>query len=303
VSRASCSTPGAASTTSPASWTAARWPFARSVVWYRSTGSWPTCVGYSSTVVSDQGHLDRNRRQRRLGEGDQPYPRRPPGAKPQQPRDRDEEPRRSAGEPRCRGRVLTRGPRSDPHRLAVSDAPADNPAAGPHLHPDLQPGRIGGDVDQPRRGAARRGRARVRCNANPPDPARRRTARTRPPPRPGCAGCTGPSARRQSPRHPTPPKTSPPRGDERAITIVEIVPAADGFGPRLRSVTATVSTPSTVRPRCVPLSWPRLLPAALRSGWPGRRVRRGSQPARAAPSRRRRRDLPGRAHPTGGPVA
>jgi hypothetical protein len=85
--------------------------------------------------------------------------------------------------------------------------------------------------------------------------------------------------------------------------LVEIVPVADGFGPGLRSVTATVSTPSTVRPRCVPPSWPRLLPAALRSGWPGRRVRRGSEPARAAPSRRRRRDLPGRAHPTGGPVA
>jgi hypothetical protein len=54
VSRASSSTPVAASTTSPASWTAARWPFARSTVWYRSTGSGPTSVGYSSTVVSDQ---------------------------------------------------------------------------------------------------------------------------------------------------------------------------------------------------------------------------------------------------------
>jgi hypothetical protein len=54
VSSASSSTPVAASTTSPARWTVARWPLARSAVWYRSTGSGPTSVGYSSTVVSDQ---------------------------------------------------------------------------------------------------------------------------------------------------------------------------------------------------------------------------------------------------------
>ena len=54
VSSASSSTPVAASTTSPARWTVARWPRARSTVSYRSTGSGPTSVGYSSTVVSDQ---------------------------------------------------------------------------------------------------------------------------------------------------------------------------------------------------------------------------------------------------------
>src|SRR4029453_14626506 len=54
VSSASSSTPVAASTTSPARWTAARWPLARSAVSYRSTGRGPTPVGYSSTAVSDQ---------------------------------------------------------------------------------------------------------------------------------------------------------------------------------------------------------------------------------------------------------
>lgn len=62
-------------------------------------------------------------------------------------------------------------------------------------------------------------------------------------------------------------------------------------------------TPSTVSLRYVPPSWQRPRPAAPRSGWPGRRACGGSRPARRAPALLRRRDLRGRAHPTGAPAA
>ena len=75
MSSASSSTPLAASTTSPARWTAARWPLTRPAVSYRSTGSRPTSVRYSSTVVSDQA-TSTGSGASRIGKGYQPYPRR-----------------------------------------------------------------------------------------------------------------------------------------------------------------------------------------------------------------------------------